>query len=106
MRCKSDAEQKLWNLLRNRQLADVKFRRQCSMDLYILDFYAPEIKLAIELDGSIHKIRENKKWDEERTEYLKSKNIKVVRFWNFKIENDLENVLNKIGRKIKELLNI
>ena len=87
------AEKILWQKLRDSKLG-IKFRRQYPVSTYILDFYAPKIKLAIELDGSIHK--ENKGYNEERTKYLNSKNIKVVRFWNSEIENDLENILNKI----------
>ncbi|MGH7249684.1 MAG: endonuclease domain-containing protein, partial [Minisyncoccia bacterium] len=56
----------------------------------------------IELDGSIHKIKANKEYDEARTEFLESKNITVLRFWNSEIETDLKNVLNKIKIKIKE----
>ena len=87
------AEKILWKKLRSNNLG-IKFRRQHPVDMYILDFYAPKTKLAIELDGSIHK--ENKEYDKERTRYLESKKIKVVRFWNSEVENNLENVLNKI----------
>jgi len=87
------AEKMLWQKLRNKNL-NVKFRRQYPIENYILDFYAPSIKLGIELDGSIHK--NNKEYDENRTKYLKNKKIKIIRFWNSEIENDLECVLNKI----------
>lgn len=95
-------EQILWKKLRNKNLG-LKWRRQHPFDMFILDFYAPEIKLAIELDGSVHKIKENKEYDEARTNYLKYKDIKVIRFWNSEIEKDLENVLYKIREKIKQL---
>ena len=91
------AEKILWKELRNRNLG-IKFRRQHPIDKFILDFYAPEIKLAIELDGLIHK--ENKEYDKIRTEYLESKNIKVLRFWNSEIENNLEAVMLKIKAEI------
>ena len=93
------AEKILWEELRNNKLG-IKFRRQHPLDMYIIDFYAPAIKLAIELDGSIHKLKENTENDAARTKYLKSKNIEVVRFWNAEIEKDLENVLHKIKAKI------
>jgi len=93
-------EQILWKELRNKNIG-MKFRRQHPIDMFILDFYAPKIKLAIELDGSSHTIKENKEYDRERTKYLESKNIKVLRFWNLEIEKDLKNVLNKIKEKIK-----
>ncbi|MFA4975489.1 MAG: endonuclease domain-containing protein [Candidatus Paceibacterota bacterium] len=95
-------EKILWEKLRNRKLG-LKFRRQHPIDMYILDFYVPEIKFGIELDGSIHNIKENKEYDKERTEYLRSKNIKILRFQNSEIENNLDMVLNKIKEKIKEL---
>ncbi|MFA5931796.1 MAG: endonuclease domain-containing protein [Candidatus Paceibacterota bacterium] len=96
-------EQILWEKLRNNNLG-MKWRRQHPLDMFILDFYAPKIKLAIELDGSIHNIKENKEYDKDRTDYLKSKDIQVLRFWNSEVEKDLENVLNKIKEKTKELL--
>ncbi|MFA5931765.1 MAG: endonuclease domain-containing protein [Candidatus Paceibacterota bacterium] len=87
------AEKMLWQELRNKKLG-IKFRRQHPIDKFILDFYAPEINLAIELDGSIH--TENKEYDKMRTEHLKSKNINVIRFWNSEVENNLKKVINKI----------
>ena len=96
----TEAEKVLWGKLRNNNLG-VKFRRQHPIDRYILDFYSPKIGLVIELDGSTHK--ENKEYDNERTKYLESKNIKVLRFWNSEIETDLENSLNKIKNIIKEI---
>lgn len=95
------AEKILWQELRNKKLG-VKFRRQHPVDKFILDFYAPEINLAIELDGSIH--TENKEYDKTRTEYLKEKNINVIRFWNSEIENDLRATLNKIKKYTTSLL--
>ena len=89
----TNSEKILWQKLRNRNLG-VKFRRQHPFDKFILDFYAPEIKLAVELDGASHK--ESKEYDESRTEYLKSQNIEVLRFWNSEVEKDLKNVIKKI----------
>ena len=89
-------EKILWEKLRNSKFG-IKFRRQHPIDKFILDFYAPKIKLAIELDGSVNK--ENQEYDKMRTEYLELKNIKVIRFWNSEVEKNLETVLEKI-RKI------
>ena len=96
------AEKILWKELRNSGLG-VKWRRQHPVDMFILDFYAPKIKLAIELDGSTHNIKENKEYDEDRTFYLESKYIKVLRFWNSEVEKDLDKVLVKIKKEIKKL---
>lgn len=99
------AEKILWQKLRGNKLG-IRFRRQHPIDMYILDFYAPEIKLAIELDGSIHKTKDNKIDDTERTVYLENKYISVLRFWNSKVEKNLEIVIDKIREKINELSRI
>ena len=96
------AEKILWQELRDNKIG-IKFRRQHPVDMYILDFYAPKIKLSIELDGSTHNIKENKEYDIERTIYLESKYINELRFWNSEIENNLTATLNIIKKKIKEL---
>lgn len=96
------AEKILWQELRDKKIG-IKFRRQHPVDMYVLDFYAPKIKLSIELDGSIHNLKETKEYDTERTNYLKSKYIYELRFWNSEIENNLNSVLNKIRTEIKEL---
>ena len=95
----TDTEKMLWKELRNNRLG-VKFRRQHPVDKYILDFYAPSVKLAVELDGHVHKIKENKEYEKDRAEYLESKHITVLRFWNSELERNLENVLKEIKEKI------
>lgn len=96
------AEQILWEKLRNKNL-NIKFRRQHPFDMFIIDFYAPSIKLAIELDGSAHTSVANKDYDEMRTDYLECRYINVLRFWNSEVERNLEEVLNKIREEIKKL---
>ncbi len=96
------AEQILWQELRNKSLG-IRFRRQHPFDMFIVDFYAPSIKLAIELDGSTHTISVNKEYDSMRKDYLELRYVHVLRFWNSEIEKDLENVLHTISQKIKEL---
>ena len=93
------AEKMLWKKLRDNKLG-TKWRRQHPIDMYILDFYCPQIKLCIELDGSTHNIKENKEYDKTRDEYLKSKNIKTLRFWNSEIEKNIDAVLEKIKSKL------
>src|SRR3989338_5120742 len=94
------AEKILWKALRDNNL-DVKWRRQHPIDMFILDFYAPSLKMAIEVDGSPHTVGNNRGYDEQRTYYLNLKNVHVLRFWNSEIEKDLQGVLNKIREKIK-----
>ncbi len=96
------AEKILWQELRNSNIG-IKFRRQYPIDMYILDFYSPKIKLSIELDGSIHNLKETREYDEERKIYLRSKYIHELRFWNSEIENSLNSALSKIRTKINEL---
>ena len=63
----TDAECKLWSILRNRQLEGVKFRRQYPIDKYVLDFYSPECRLGIEADGGQHYEEAGRKRDGSRT---------------------------------------
>ena len=83
----------LWSRLRNKQL-EYKFRRQHSLGRYIADFYCPDKKLIIEVDGSQHVDQE--KYDTKRTGFFQSKGLKVVRFWNSDINTNLDSVVSKI----------
>ncbi|MFA7400820.1 MAG: DUF3418 domain-containing protein, partial [Sideroxydans sp.] len=92
----TDAEQLLWNLLRDRQVLDAKFRRQHPMGSYILDFYCHEAKLAIELDGGLHGEDAQLKHDEKRSAWLKEQGITVLRFWNNEALANTEGMLQTI----------
>jgi very-short-patch-repair endonuclease len=96
------AETILWNELRNHGLAGHKFRRQHPAGGYILDFYCPEVKLAIEVDGGIHRETSQKAYDEQRTQDLANLGIQVIRFWNSEVESNLEVVLQRIKAEIKD----
>ncbi len=78
----TDAEHLLWYQLRGGQLDGRKFRRQHGIGPYIVDFYCPEEKLAVELDGDIHNEPEVKEHDEIRDHYLTSHGVHVLRFGN------------------------
>ena len=90
------AEQVLWSKLKNKQLNGYKFRRQYSVDQYILDFYCPQAKLGIEVDGSSHFRESGIRADEIRTSHMESYGIQIVRFTNNEIYENLEGVLNNI----------
>ena len=90
----TDCEALLWSVLRNKQCNGYKFFRQYSVGKYILDFFCPKLRLAIELDGSQH--QDQKVYDQERTKYLKSQNIKVLRFWDNEVLENLEGVYQRI----------
>lgn len=96
-------ERKIWNLVRNKKILDLKFFRQYSVGKYILDFYCPMIKLCLEIDGGQHNEEENLNYDENRTKYLKSLGIIVIRFWNNEINSNLEGVYEKLYKTAEDL---
>jgi very-short-patch-repair endonuclease len=75
------AEATLWRHLRNRNL-EYKFRRQHTIDFFIIDFYCAEVKLCIEIDGDSHLEKAQHEYDVARTEYLESRGHKIIRFTN------------------------
>ena len=89
-------EMLLWEKLRDRRLADLKFRRQHSVGVYILDFYCPACCLAIELDGESHASSEAQEYNAERTEFLSTLNIRVLRFPNVAVYKDISSILSTI----------
>jgi very-short-patch-repair endonuclease len=96
----TDAEQLLWSILHNRQVAGMKFRRQHAFKGYILDFYCPYSRLGIEIDGGHHLQQEE--YDQERTELLQQFGLRILRFWNDEVLNNLENVVGKIWDCLEE----
>jgi very-short-patch-repair endonuclease len=99
----TDVERLLWQKLRNRQLLNVKFRRQFPIEPYIADFVCLELKLIIELDGSQH--FDQIAYDNERTDFLKQRGFKVLRFWNNDVFKNTEGVLESIRLIILSLRN-
>ena len=98
----TETEDLLWNFLKQGQLG-VKFRRQHPASNYVLDFYAHSIKLAVEIDGSIHSLEEVKQNDLTRQKSLEENGILVLRFSNQQIKHELDKVISIISQKIKEL---
>ena len=94
----TDVERLLWKQIRNKNFFGLKFFRQYSVGAYIVDFYCPKLKLAIELDGGQHAEEGNKEYDKIRTDYLKSMGIKVMRFWNNDVIHNIEGVLEEIKK--------
>ena len=86
----TDAEKHLWRLLRDRRFSEFKFRRQYACGSYFLDFYCATAKLAVELDGGGHGFPDQLTKDEKRNEFLASKGIQVLRFWNHQMSGELE----------------
>jgi len=88
------AEKLLWERLRNRQLAGLKFRRQHPLGPFIADFYCAECRLVIEIDGDMHDFQ--KEQDEQRTRQFEEFGYRVIRFRNEEVESNIELVLKKI----------
>jgi very-short-patch-repair endonuclease len=101
LRCNAPAaECELWRHLKGKQLG-VKFRRQYSVDVYVVDFYAPRAKLAVELDGDSHFRAAAAVYDQERTTYLKRFGIQVLRFTNLEVFENLQGVLHAVEDALK-----
>jgi very-short-patch-repair endonuclease len=88
------AESILWASLRRRAITGFKFRRQHAIDRYIVDFYCPRARLVVEVDGPIHDLQQAE--DAARQEHLESLNLRVLRFSNDEVTENLENVLSRI----------
>ena len=97
----TQAEAFLWGYLKNSQLEGRKFRRQSSIKSFIVDFYCPEEKLVIELDGDFHFDEKAIKDDERRTQKLEEEGLKVIRFENQEVLLNLDTVLLKIKSHFK-----
>lgn len=97
------AEIILWKYLKNSQLKNIKFRRQYSIDQFVVDFYCPEIKLAIEVDGKSHFKEDQIPYDIERENYIKSFGIHFLRFTNEEVYKNIDSVLTQISLMVKDL---
>ncbi len=94
------AERKVWNILRGSKFLGYRFLRQYGVERYILDFYCPKVKLAIEIDGGQHNDEREKLSDAERTRLLEFYRIRVLRFWNNEVMQNIEGVYEKIMQAI------
>ena len=96
----------MWTLLKNRQLDGMRFRRQFGVGPYVLDFYCPEIKLGVELDGAPHFTFIGGMYDEEREKYIASQGITTLRYENKDIFKNPDGVIEEIENTIKKIKNI
>ena len=97
------AEKILWKKLRDRKLFTVKFRRQHPVDIFIVDFYCHEIRLAIEIDGEIHDSEAAKEYDLSRQSLLENLGLKIIRFSNHEVLFEMDFVLSRIYGTITKL---
>lgn len=96
----TDAERVLWHRLRNRQIADLKFRRQQPLGNYFADFYCHELKLIVELDGGQHV---ESAGDAERNAWLSNQGYRVLRAWNHEVLCQTDAVLEAIWLAAREM---
>ncbi len=96
------AERELWGQIRNRRIG-YKFRRQFGIGKYIVDFYCPELKLIIEVDGATHTEDKEIEHDNKRQKYIEKLGLKVIRIRNIDIMERLEAVVEKIIRECNKL---
>jgi len=99
----TEPERILWARLRKRQLRGYRFRRQFSVEPYILDFYSPRLRLAIEIDGSHHQQIDQQEYDFQRTDYPESFGIMLIRFTNQKIYEDIQQVIDNIIQMVDSI---
>jgi very-short-patch-repair endonuclease len=93
-------EKKLWTILKNKNLADCKFRRQEPIGKYIVDFICYSKKLIVELDGGQHNIEKNIVLDINRTKHLEQEGYRILRFWNNEVFENIEGVKEEIFKAL------
>jgi very-short-patch-repair endonuclease len=96
----TDAERKLWSLLRRKQLQEFRFRRQVPLGSYVADFACMSARLVIELDGGQHAVRTEQ--DERRTAWLERVGFRVLRFWNGEVFTNTDGVLETIRHPVDD----
>ena len=97
------AEKLLWRYLRARRLSGSKFRRQQGIGTFIVDFYCPEYRLAIEIDGPTHLTKEEREYDLMRENFIKQFGIRVIRFTNEEVYRNLDAVLARIAEELEDI---
>ena len=97
----TNAEELVWRFIRNRQLLGYKFKRQYSVDHFVIDFFCSDLKLAIEIDGGSHNSPEQRKKDIVRQKYLEAFNINFVRVKDEELFGNPNKAFDKIEQAIK-----
>lgn len=97
------AEICLWAEIRNKKLG-YRFLRQYGVGKFVIDFYSPRLKLAIEVDGVTHLTKEELEYDERRQFEIEQLGIQFIRFTNLEVYNEIANVIEKISDRIKSIV--
>lgn len=98
----TDAERRLWWRLRGKQVLGVQFYRQKPIGDFIVDFYAPEANLVVEVDGGQHFEEGAERYDAERSAYLGEQGLRVLRFSNVEVLSTIDAVVDEIGFAVQE----
>lgn len=93
----TDAERRLWSVLRDHQIAGLRFRRQQPIGPYVVDFYCSGARLVIELDGDQHGADDDAAYDAARSQWLSSQGYRVLRFPNWQVLKNSQSVLDEIA---------
>jgi very-short-patch-repair endonuclease len=102
--CANSYEELMWQVLRNRQRCKMKFRRQQPLGPFTADFYSPEAKLVIEIDGLPHLTDEGKRYDAARDYWMNQQGIKVLRFTRKQVDFELASVCESIDTTLREII--
>jgi very-short-patch-repair endonuclease len=100
-RTMSSAEYRLWQLLRANRLDGLHFRRQHPLGPYVLDFYCHAAKLAVEVDGGVHRIPGGREQDSRRDMWFAERDIRTLRLPVHLVENDINGALALIRREVR-----
>ncbi len=95
----TDAEQRLWSRLRQRQIEGARFRRQAPIGPYVVDFVCFGARLVIEVDGGQHAQQQDR--DAQRTTWLEAQGFRVLRFWNHEVLGNIEGVAETIAGALR-----
>jgi very-short-patch-repair endonuclease len=96
------AEIKLWRHLRNKQMMGLDFQRQKPLGNFIADFFCPEVRLVVEIDGYTHRFEDTINKDKAKNEYFRSQSIEVIRFTDDEVFNDIQTVIKTIKQNIEQ----
>ena len=94
-------ERQMWQLLRNRNRCNQKFRREHPLGIYTADFYCVDAKLVVEVDGDSHLTEEAKQYDAARDQWMKEQGIRVLRFTCTQVEQQTQEVIAKIEEALR-----
>ena len=95
-------ERQMWQLLRNRQRCNQKFRREHPLGIYIADFYCAAAKLVVEVDGASHQSEESQQYDAARDRWMQQQGIQILRFTCAQVEHETRSVIDQINEALKK----